>query len=521
MREGEFLLSDLKADTLRLILGDQLNGRHSWFRAPDEHVLYVMMELRQETVYVRHHIQKVLAFFAAMRAFAHELRQDGHRLHYVTLDDASNSGHLTENLLQLIRRWRIKRFEYLLPDEFRLDQQLRRFCESLPIETSAVDTEHFLSSRESVQEYFGGKQHYRMESFYRTMRRRTAVLMQGDQPMGGRWNFDIENRHRYDGAAPVPAPLCFENDVSHLRELLEQEKISTMGETGDRLIWPINRQQSLALLDYFIDVSLPYFGTFQDAMKQDQWSLFHSRLSFSLNTKMLHPMEVIDRATAAWAQHQETITLPQVEGFVRQILGWREYMRGVYWARMPELARMNFFEHRRPLPHYYWDGRTKMNCLKRVIEQSLHKAYAHHIQRLMVTGNFALLAGIDPDALDAWYLGIYIDAIEWVEITNTRGMSQFADGGLIASKPYVSSANYIHKMSDYCQNCHYDRNAKFGERACPFNSLYWHFYDRHRPKLAKNPRIGMLYRTWDRMADSARQAIRQQAEQYLQDIERL
>jgi deoxyribodipyrimidine photolyase-related protein len=286
-------------------------------------------------------------------------------------------------------------------------------------------------------------------------------------------------------------------------------------------MWPINRDQCLELLRHFVKFGLPNFGTFQDAMSEQHWALFHSRLSFALNTKMLHPLEVIKTATDAWAQNKKAISLAQIEGFVRQILGWREYMRGMYWALMPDFADLNYFEHNRALPHYYWDGQTKMNCLKQTIQQSLDKAYAHHIQRLMITGNFALLAGVHPDEVDAWYLGIYIDAIEWVEITNTRGMSQYADAGQIATKPYVSSANYIHKMSDYCQNCFYDRKKKIGERACPFNSLYWHFYDRHRDKLQKNPRIGMMYRTWERMNDSTKSEIIEQAEKYLTKIEEL
>jgi deoxyribodipyrimidine photolyase-related protein len=247
--------------------------------------------------------------------------------------------------------------------------------------------------------------------------------------------------------------------------------------------------------------------------------LFHSRLSFSLNNKMLSPLEVVEKVERYWFANQDRINIAQVEGFIRQIIGWREYMRGVYWAKMPEYATLNFFGHNRKLPEFYWSGKTKMNCLKHSIGQSLEKSYAHHIQRLMVTGNFALLAGIHPDEVDQWYLGIYIDAIEWVEITNTRGMSQFADGGIVGTKPYVSSANYIDKMSDYCKGCHYDKSLKIGEKACPFNSLYWHFYHRNEDKLAKNPRIGMAYRTLEKMKDKSK--ILDQAEKYLGNLEGL
>ena len=275
------------------------------------------------------------------------------------------------------------------------------------------------------------------------------------------------------------------------------------------------------LLDFFVRHCLPHFGTFQDAMTPEFWSLYHSRLSFSINTKMLSPLEVVEAAITHWKSHPDKIDIAQIEGFVRQIIGWREYMRGIYWAKMPEFAAMNFFNHQRKLPQWFWTGDTKMHCLKHSIKQSLQFAYAHHIQRLMVTGNFALLAGIHPDEVDQWYLGIYIDAIEWVEITNTRGMSQFADGGIVGTKPYVSSANYMDKMSHYCGNCYYNKKEKMGAKACPFNSLYWHFYDRHEDLLSKNPRIGMAYRNLARMDGEKKAAILETAERYLENIEEL
>lgn len=506
--------------TVRLILGDQLNSQHSWFAQTDENVHYVMMELRQETDYVRHHIQKVLAFFAAMRAFAVELQQRRHTLHYIKFNDATNSGSLTENLLRLFAELDTEKFEYMQPDEYRLDRQLVDFCASIKLPSESVDSEHFFTRRQDVARFFDGKKHYLMESFYRSMRRKHDILMDGDKPIGGQWNFDADNRNRYDETVDIPEPRSFQNDVSELRSMLERENVKTIGYAEDTIIWPITREQSLLLLEDFVNSALPYFGRFQDAMSEKSWSLFHSRLSLSLNSKMLHPMEVISRAIDK-GRHNRNISLAQIEGFVRQILGWREYMRGMYWALMPDLADMNFFDHQRPLPHFYWDGDTKMNCVKHAVDQSLQKAYAHHIQRLMVTGNFALLAGIHPDAVDQWYLGIYLDAVEWVEITNTRGMSQFADGGKIATKPYVSSANYINKMSDYCTHCSYDKNKKVGDRACPFNSLYWHFCDRHRDQLENNPRIAMMVRTWDRMQPENREQLLQQATIYLNNIEQL
>jgi deoxyribodipyrimidine photolyase-related protein len=285
--------------------------------------------------------------------------------------------------------------------------------------------------------------------------------------------------------------------------------------------WPRDRSEALVLLDYFLEHGLPDFGRFQDAMSSGHPVLFHSRLSFALNVKMISPMEVIRRTLEYWTSDGRRIGISQVEGFIRQILGWREYLRGIYWELMPQYARTNYFGHIGKLPGFYWSGETRMNCLHQAIAQSLESAYAHHIPRLMITGNFALLAGVDPDAVDEWYLGIYIDALQWVEITNTRGMSQFADGGLVGTKPYVCSATYIARMSDYCKNCSYDPKSRFGRAACPFNSLYWHFYHRHRSLLEGNSRIGFVYKTLDRMSADDRLRILSQAESYLQRIEEL
>ncbi|MEM9718033.1 MAG: cryptochrome/photolyase family protein [Bacteroidota bacterium] len=508
--------------TLRLVLGDQLNSQHSWFHQVKEDTLYVLMEVRQETDYVSHHIQKILGFFAAMRNFADELQKQGHEVWYIGLDNPQNTQSLTENVSALIQQFSIQQFEYQEPDEYRLDLQLKAFTESLKIPSESVSTEHFLCEKEEFQEFFKGKKTLVMESFYRYMRKKYDLLLAGGKPLGGKWNYDAENRKKLPRKHSCPSPFTFSNPVSDLFKMVSEQGVSYIGEVDpETFIWPTTREQSLALLDYFLEVCLPLFGTYQDAMSENFWSVYHARISFSLNTKILSPLEVVNSVIAYWENHQEEISLSQVEGFVRQIIGWREYMRGIYWAYMPEYSSLNYFSHTRPLPSFYWTGNTKMNCLHHSIKQSIEHAYAHHIQRLMVTGNFALLAGIDPTEVDAWYLGIYIDAIEWVEITNTRGMSQFADGGIVGTKPYISSANYIKKMSDYCSGCAYDAKLKVGEGACPFNSLYWDFYDRNRPLLEKNPRVSMMYRVWDKMDDADKQSIRTQAQTYLNTLEEL
>ncbi len=510
--------------TLRLILGDQLNSKHSWYEEKNDSTLYVMMESLSETGYVRHHIQKVIGFFLAMRAFAKKLKERGHEVHYIYLDEEENKHSISGNLQYLIDKFDIQKMEYQLPDEYRLDAQMREFCDGLRIATQAVDTEHFMTSRDAVASFFKGKKTYLLENFYRDIRKRFDIMMEpdGETPLTGRWNYDEENRKKLPKKQSIPEPLHFERDVSDIVQLLKEKGVETIGRVDEKkFTWPVNREECLQLLDHFTEHQLPLFGTYQDAMTERDYLLFHSKLSFAMNSKMLSPKEVVDTCIEHWHNNKEDIDISQIEGFVRQIIGWREFMRGVYWAKMPDFAKMNFFDHQAKLPEWYWTGETKMNCLKHAIGQSLEHAYAHHIQRLMVTGNFGLLLGVHPDAMDEWYLGIYMDAIEWVEITNTRGMSQFADGGIVGTKPYVSSANYIHKMSDYCTNCHYNRKEKTGDKACPFNSLYWDFYSRHEDKLGNNPRISMMYGTWNRMDSEKKEAILKQAAEYKERVEEL
>ncbi len=508
---------------VRLILGDQLNAGHPWFKETHPKVLYLMMEMRQETDYVRHHAQKVLGFFAAMRRFAEHLESQGHAVRYLKINDAQNRQNLKENLETVIKAAKAKAWAYQAPDEYRLDQQLQEIAKHLALPYRMEDSHHFLTQRQDLAEHFKGKKTYLMESFYRAMRKKYGILMDpGQQPAGGKWNFDAQNRKKYQGSPSIPKPWVKNHNLEYLWKELEQAGIQTLGQpAAEAFPWPLDRQEALDQLNDFTERLLPWFGDFQDAMVRQTWTLWHSRLSFALNTKMLQPLEVIQAAEKAWRQNPEVYPLHAVEGFIRQILGWREYMRGIYWAHMPSYAQMNFFDHQNPLPAWFWTGKTKMRCLSEAIGQSLDKAYAHHIQRLMVTGAFGLMAGIHPDELDRWYLGIYIDAIEWVEITNTRGMSQFADGGIVGTKPYLGTAAYMHRMGDYCSSCPYDRNDKTGPNACPLNSLYWDFYARNRNKLHNNPRIGMMYRTWDKMPPDTQKEIRSRAAWLLEHMDKL
>lgn len=508
--------------TLRLILGDQLNISHSWFKEVREDVVYVLMEIRSETDYTWHHIQKVAAFFSAMQNFAKQLEEKKQAVIYIRLNDANNLQSFDKNCDRLIAEYGITHFEYQLPDEYRVDQMLTAYAKSLSIYHTSCDTEHFLTTRHELGTFFEGKKTYLMESFYRYMRKKHHILMQGTEPLNGQWNYDAENRKKLPANHKATLPLIFNNDVSEIISELAKTSVITIGTIDAKnFVWPVNRGQSLELLEFFVKECLPLFGTYQDAMAPNDWSLYHSRLSFSMNCKLISPLEVVNRAIAEWGVRPDDIAYNQLEGFVRQIIGWREYMRGMYWLKMPDFATLNYLEHKNKLPAWYWNGKTKMNCLRDAIHQSLNYAYAHHIQRLMITGNFALLAGVDPAEVDQWYLGIYIDALEWVEITNTRGMSQFADGGMIGTKPYVSSATYIDKMSHYCKGCYYDKAKKTGDKACPFNSLYWNFYSMHEAKLSKNPRIGMMYNIWQKMKPEVKAELLQQADYYLTHINEL
>ena len=508
--------------TLRLILGDQLNSNHSWFKSVDDSVTYVMMEIRTETDYTQHHIQKVVGIFAAMRNFAQQLKSNNHNLIYFHLNDENNLQSFQSNIQSLISKHQFTNFEYQLPDEYRVDEDLKQLCNAISISSISVDSEHFFTTRTELGSFFEGKKTFLMESFYRAMRKKHDVLMEGDQPLTGKWNYDSDNRKKLPKDHKPTSPLVFNNDVSDILIEIKKTDIKTIGSIeANNFLWPINREQSLELLDFFATECLPLFGSFQDAMSPNEWSIYHSRISFSMNIKLISPKEVIERVTKEWQKRSNEIEYHQLEGFVRQIIGWREYMRGIYWNEMPSYANLNYFNNLEKLPSWFWTGNTKMNCLKDAINQSLNYGYAHHIQRLMITGNFALLAGVHPNEIDAWYLGIYIDAFEWVQITNTRGMSQFADGGIVGTKPYVSSASYIDKMSNYCGSCYYKKSIKTGDKACPFNSLYWNFYDKNESKLAKNPRIGMMYNVWRKMKPEDKTALLEQADFYLKNINNL
>ena len=498
--------------TGRLILGDQLHPGHSWYQRVDPSVRYFLIEAHDEQTYAPQHRQKMLGFLAAMRRFAAWLESKGHAVTYVPI--GAGVRDLASYVAKAQKDGRVHQWEMQEPDEYRLDAALR------PLMAQVVSSEHFMTERHHVAAFFAGKKTYLMESFYRDQRKKTGILMDGEQPHGGSWNYDAENRKPWPAKQPIPSAWTFSHDLRALDAELDEVGLPKWGRSAaEAFPWPLDRTEALEVWNFFIEHLLPSFGPYQDALVDDAPFLYHARISFALNTKMLTPLELLESVEAAYRAGR--VSLSSAEGFIRQVMGWREYVRGIYWAQMPEYATLNALAHRQAMPDWFYTGKTKMRCVSQAIHQSLQHSYAHHIQRLMVTGNIALLLGLDPDSVDAWYLGIYLDAIEWVEMPNTRGMSQFADGGILGSKPYVSSGAYIHKMSNHCRGCAYSVQDKDGPNSCPFNALYWEFHHRHRERLAQNPRIGMVYRTWDRFTPERQHALLERAAWLHEHVEEL
>ena len=511
----------MPARKLILVLGDQLSPSLAALRAGDPgRDRVVMAEVMAEASYVAHHKKKIAFIFAAMRHFAEELRAAGWRVDYAKLSEPEAPESLKEAVARAVERHGPESVCVTEPGEWRLMSEMRGWSEALGLPVDILPDDRFLATGQEFAAWAEGRKELRMEFFYREMRRKTGLLMDGDKPAGGRWNFDAENRKPAGRGLDFPVPPRTEPDAI-TAEVLDLVRARFGGNFGALTpFWfATDRTGAEAALDRFIETALPGFGDYQDAMLAGERFLFHSVLSLYINAGLLDPLAVCRRVEAAWrAGHAP---LNAAEGFIRQIVGWREYVRGIYWLRMPGYTSENALGATRPLPGYYWSAETGMACVRQVVEQTREEAYAHHIQRLMVTGTFALIAGIDPFQVHEWYLAVYADAYEWVEAPNVIGMSQFADGGLLASKPYAASGNYIDKMSDYCAGCRYDVKKKTGEGACPFNPLYWHFLHRHRPALSGNRRLARVYSSWDRMGPDKRQAYLDSAEAVLETLETL
>ena len=503
---------------LRLILGDQLSASIAALSDIDKQADRVLMvEVAEEATYVRHHKQKLALVFSAMRHFADELRKDGIQVDYVRLDSDGNTGSFSGEVKRALQRHRPDRLVVTEPGEWRVLEMTRNWERELGIPVEVRDDDRFLCSLAEFEQWAAGRKNLRMEFFYRTMRRKTGWLMDGDKPVGGQWNYDRQNRKPLPADMAYPKRLRFAPDeVTRAVMQLVQARFGNHFGSLESFGWATNRADARRALEHFIVECLPNFGDYQDAMKSGQDYLFHALLSPYLNIGLLDPREVCKAALRAFENGQAP--LAAVEGFIRQILGWREFVRGFYWLQMPEYERGNFLGAERPLPEFFWTADTGMNCLRQTIETTRDNAYAHHIQRLMATGNFALLAGLSPAEVGAWYLAVYVDAFEWVELPNTHGMALFADGGLLASKPYCASGAYINRMSDYCKGCRYSPNKKTGEGACPFNYLYWYFLAVNEELLRPNPRMGLAYRNLLNKPTAEIDAIVEQSEQFLANL---
>jgi deoxyribodipyrimidine photolyase-related protein len=507
--------------TLILILGDQLSPSISSLRDVDPaDAVILMAEVMREASYVGHHKKKIAFLFSAMRHFAHELAAAGWRVDYVKLDDPRNAGSLSGEVFEAMARHGASHFRVTEPGEFRLLEELQGLSAAFEVEILSDD--RFIASHAEFEAWAEGRKALRMEYFYRDMRRKTGLLMAKDnkgveEPEGGQWNFDHDNRKPAARDLLMPAPLRFAPDAITQEVLaLVAERFADNFGTLEPFWFAATRADAEAAFAHFLKVALPQFGDYQDAMLRDEKFLYHAVVSPYLNCGLLDPLTMCRVAETEY--HAGRAPLNAVEGFIRQIIGWREYVRGIYWREGPDYMHRNALGATRPLPWFYWSGETDMACMRAAIEQTRDEAYAHHIQRLMVTGNFALLAGVDPHEVHLWYLAVYADAYEWVEAPNTVGMSQFADGGLLASKPYVSSGAYIDRMSDYCGGCRYKVKLKAGPDACPFNYLYWDFIARHEERWKMNPRMGPIVRNFGKFSDARKAEIAGDAARFLDEL---
>lgn len=481
---------------LILVLGDQLSFDLPTLKEGNRSQdIIVMAEVVSETKYVSHHPKKIILILSAMRKFADALRAQGWRVAYTKLDDPDNTGSIRGELIRRASEYQLDRVDYIEPGEWRLIQELA----DVPLEMHSHEDTRFFATHRDFEDWASGRKSLRMEYFYREMRKKTELLMVGGAPFGGQWNFDHDNRKAPPKEITFPGPMQFRPDPI-TRDVIDLVKNRFSDHFGDaEPFWfATTHAEAKKAFEYFVTYALPQFGDYQDAMLEQNAFLYHAMIAAYLNIGLLSPKEVCEAAQEA--NFDEHVPLNSAEGFIRQILGWREYVRGIYYLKGPEYTSSNYLGATRDLPAFFWGAPTKMNCISRTISQTKTEGYAHHIQRLMITGNFAMIAGIDPHLVHEWYLSVYVDAFEWVEAPNTIGMSQFADGGVIASKPYISSDAYINRMSNYCKTCHYGPKKAGQSEICPFKSLYWDFLNRHKDKFAKNPRMAQMYRTWDRMA---------------------
>lgn len=505
---------------LIIILGDQLDHSISSLENFDKkHDRILMMEVLEEATYVKHHPYKIILIFSAMRHFANELKQKGYHVDYIPLNDINNRQSFTKNLENYIKNNVPQEIIITEAGEYRIQSMINRWNNLFGIPVIVNEDNRFYCSIADFKAWADGKKLLRMENFYRIMRKKTGILTCDGKPIGGKWNFDTDNRKVADPsinfkALPSTKPDKITNEVIKI----VKDRFSSHFGSSDDFDLAVTHQEATERLNFFCKHHLSEFGTYQDAMLNGEYNLHHSQLSMYINIGLLTPKQVIDKVLVTYKKNK--IALHNIEGYIRQILGWREYMRGMYWLKMPDYKKLNYFNNKQNLPNFYWTAKTSMACMKHALQQTYDTATSHHIQRLMITGNYALLFGVHPDHICEWYLAVYADAFEWVELTNTLGMSQFADGGIIASKPYVCSGNYINKMSNFCKDCCYNVKNKLEDNACPFNFLYWAFLIQHEKKLRINPRMTFAYRYIDKMSEGEKKSYLQRAKKYKENPEK-
>lgn len=500
-------------------MGDQLTDSISSLNNCDKSEdIILISEVIEEATFIPHHKKKLVFIFSAMRHFALDLKNDGFNVIYNKLNDPDNSGSLTGEISRLIKNQSFEKIVITSPSEFRVLKEIESLGKKINISIEILNDDRYFVEIEDFKQWAFNRKQLKMENFYRDQRRKHSILMNGIDPVGGQWNFDSDNRKPFNSDLKIPTPFTnFPDQIT--QEVIEMVTTCFPEHFGEiePFIFAVNRHQALQAFKLFLEERLLYFGDFQDSMVQGEPWMFHSHISFYLNCGLLLPKECVYEVEKLFFDGKAPLN--SVEGFIRQILGWREFLRGIYWLKMPEYLENNFFEASRNLPQMYWTGDTKMNCLSQCVTETKKNAYAHHIQRLMVLGNFALISGINPKQVNHWFYVVYADAYEWVELPNVSGMILFADGGLVSSKPYASTGSYINKMSNYCENCDFKVSIKNGPEACPFNYLYWDFLDRNRLKLSSNFRMSMMYKTYDRMDDSKKQKIRDDTKTFLNSID--
>jgi deoxyribodipyrimidine photolyase-related protein len=504
---------------LRLILADQLSESISSLQGIDvAHDTVMLCEVVEEATYVKHHPKKIAFLFSAMRHFSAELEAKGVKVRYVELNHPSNTGSFTGELRRAIAELSPTSIIVTEAGEYRVLQMMRSWHQEFGLDVEILPDTRFLATHSEFAAWAKHKKQLRMEFFYREMRKKYGLLMEaGGKPTGGEWNYDKENRKSPTRGMTSPARIKHKKSaITKDVLLLVKERFSNHFGNLEPFHYAVTRTQALMELEHFITELLPSFGDYQDAMVASEPYLYHSLISSYLNAGLLLPLEICQMAEAAY--RAGNAPLNAVEGFIRQILGWREYIRGVYWHFMPEYSERNSLHAYTPLPDFYWTANTQMFCMAEAIRHTRDHAYSHHIQRLMITGNFALLAGLDVKQVQEWYLAVYSDAYEWVEMPNTLGMALFGDGGVVASKPYAASGKYIHRMSNYCEKCKYNPDIMTGENACPFNALYWDFLVRHQKEFRGNQRMPFVFSTWDKFSIEKQEAIRAQAALSLQKM---